>query len=158
MKKEFITKDSWNRESFSTGSLRDTQEWKPRYDLISIHLIENTILNKNYWKRLWKVIRNDREVDYKLFAFNFDWSLAEAIIVAIEQQKINYQLDKKTLRAYDKMYACAKDYIDYDVEVYPEQPNAKNITKYYEKQHKRQEKSWNTMLDLLKEYGRKMRL
>ena len=123
-----------------------------------IRLIENTILNKNYWKRLWKAIKNDREVDYKLFAFNFDWSLAEAVMVAIEQCKKEYQLDKKQTKAYDKMYACAKDYIDDEVEEYPAIPNWKNITKYYEKQHKRQEKSWNTMLDLLKEYGRQMRL
>lgn len=31
---DFITKDSGERQEFSTGMVRDTQEGKPRYDLI----------------------------------------------------------------------------------------------------------------------------
>jgi len=31
---EFLTKDSGERQSFSTGMVRDTQNNKPRYDLI----------------------------------------------------------------------------------------------------------------------------
>lgn len=34
MAKEFETKDSGNRQDFSGGAVRDTQEGKPRYDLI----------------------------------------------------------------------------------------------------------------------------
>jgi len=34
MNKPFITKDSGKRQEFSTGMHRDTQEGKPRYDLI----------------------------------------------------------------------------------------------------------------------------
>src|ERR1044071_2233252 len=30
----FVTKDSGERESFDTGAVRDTQDGKPRYDLI----------------------------------------------------------------------------------------------------------------------------
>lgn len=37
MSDKFITKDSGQRQEFQTGSLRDTNEGKPRYDLISIH-------------------------------------------------------------------------------------------------------------------------
>ena len=33
-KKEFITKDSGKRQSFSTGMVRDVQDGKPRFDLI----------------------------------------------------------------------------------------------------------------------------
>lgn len=33
-KKEFETKDSGTRQNFETGMVRDTQEGKPRYDLI----------------------------------------------------------------------------------------------------------------------------
>jgi len=34
MATSFVTKDSGQRESFDTGAKRDTQEGKPRYDLI----------------------------------------------------------------------------------------------------------------------------
>lgn len=33
-KKKFVTKDSGKRQNFSTGMVRDTQDGKPRYDLI----------------------------------------------------------------------------------------------------------------------------
>jgi hypothetical protein len=32
---EYITKDSGERQSFETGMVRDTQDGKPRIDLIS---------------------------------------------------------------------------------------------------------------------------
>jgi len=34
--KKFITKDSGERQSFESGMVRDTQEGKPRYDLIPV--------------------------------------------------------------------------------------------------------------------------
>lgn len=34
MAKEYVTKDSGEREDFTSGARRDTQEGKPRYDLI----------------------------------------------------------------------------------------------------------------------------
>lgn len=56
---QFITKDSGNRESFSTGSLRDTNEGKPRYDLISIHGLKRVSHlmargAKKYGERNWE--------------------------------------------------------------------------------------------------------
>lgn len=36
----FITKDSGARQSFETGMVRDTQEGKPRYDLIPVEALE----------------------------------------------------------------------------------------------------------------------
>ena len=58
----FKTKDSWAREWFNTGSVRDTQEWKPRYDLISIPALKRIALLMErgavkYWERnrqLWQ--------------------------------------------------------------------------------------------------------
>ncbi len=35
-KKTFVTKDSGKRQNFETGMVRDTQEGKPRYDLIPV--------------------------------------------------------------------------------------------------------------------------
>jgi hypothetical protein len=39
-KKQFQTKDSGKRETFSTGSRRDTQEGKLRYDLIPVESLK----------------------------------------------------------------------------------------------------------------------
>lgn len=36
MSEEFVTLDSGKREEFNTGSRRDTQDGKPRYDLIPV--------------------------------------------------------------------------------------------------------------------------
>lgn len=36
MEKDYKTKDSWNRQQFSTWSQRDVNTGKPRYDLISV--------------------------------------------------------------------------------------------------------------------------
>lgn len=35
----FVTKDSGKREEFTTGSRRDTQQGKPRYDLIPVQAL-----------------------------------------------------------------------------------------------------------------------
>jgi len=35
-KKQFITKDSGKRQEFESGMVRDTQDGKPRYDLIPV--------------------------------------------------------------------------------------------------------------------------
>ena len=39
MSDEFVTKDSGKRQQFETGAQRDTQEGKPRYDLIPTHAL-----------------------------------------------------------------------------------------------------------------------
>lgn len=38
--KAFVTKDSGAREAFATGSVRDTQEGKPRYGLIPVEALK----------------------------------------------------------------------------------------------------------------------
>lgn len=45
----FSTKDSWNRQDFWTWSVRDTNEWKPRYDLISIPALKRLALLMQRW-------------------------------------------------------------------------------------------------------------
>lgn len=37
---KFITKDSGKRQSFETGMVRDTQDGKPRYDLIPVQSLK----------------------------------------------------------------------------------------------------------------------
>ena len=39
----FITKDSGKREAFETGSVRDTQEGKPRWDLVPWETFERVV-------------------------------------------------------------------------------------------------------------------
>lgn len=55
----FSTKDSWNRQDFGTWSVRDTNEWKPRYDLISVHSLKRIAMlmsrwAEKYWERNWE--------------------------------------------------------------------------------------------------------
>lgn len=40
----YITKDSGQREDFATGARRDTQEGKPRYDLIPVEALKRLAL------------------------------------------------------------------------------------------------------------------
>lgn len=40
MVKEFVTKDSGKRQVFSTGMRRDTQDDKPRFDLVDMVMLE----------------------------------------------------------------------------------------------------------------------
>lgn len=56
----FVTKDSWKREEFWTGSLRDTNDWKPRFDLISPFALERIAdlmarWAEKYWERNWEL-------------------------------------------------------------------------------------------------------
>lgn len=51
----FSTKDSWNRQDFWTWSVRDTNEWKPRYDLISVPALKRLALLMQRWaKKYWE--------------------------------------------------------------------------------------------------------
>lgn len=52
-------KDSGARQSFDTGAVRDTQDGKPRYDLISIHALRRRAVHmangaKKYGDRNWE--------------------------------------------------------------------------------------------------------
>lgn len=59
-KKQFVTKDSGKRQEFETGMVRDTQEGKPRYDLIPQEPLERLAMlymrgavkyDDNNWKK-----------------------------------------------------------------------------------------------------------
>jgi len=55
----FVTKDSWEREQFSTWAKRDTSKGKPRYDLISPHALKRVAelmqrWAEKYWDRNWE--------------------------------------------------------------------------------------------------------
>lgn len=58
----FTTKDSWEREEFDTWSKRDTNKWKPRFDLISPFALKRIAdlmarWAEKYWERnreLWQ--------------------------------------------------------------------------------------------------------
>ena len=41
---QFVTKDSGKRQEFDTGARRDTQEGKPRFDLIPVTALERVAL------------------------------------------------------------------------------------------------------------------
>jgi len=52
---EFTVKDSWEREEFETGARRDTNEWKPRYDLISPFALKRLAEHMAKWaEKYWE--------------------------------------------------------------------------------------------------------
>lgn len=60
MDNKFITKDSWQREEFSTWSKRDVSTWKPRYDLISHYALKRIAMllwrgAEKYGERNWEL-------------------------------------------------------------------------------------------------------
>ncbi len=64
---EFITKDSGKREEFSTGMKRDTQDDKPRYDLIDIPFLKRWAElmargAKKYGENNWRKAATDEEL------------------------------------------------------------------------------------------------
>lgn len=63
---EFITKDSGKREEFSTGMVRDTQDDKPRYDLLDRPFLRRWALlmargAKKYGENNWKKAATEPE-------------------------------------------------------------------------------------------------
>lgn len=62
----YKVKDSWQREAFDTWAVRDTDEWKPRFDLISPYALNRLAHHMRKWaekygERNWeKGIPTDR--------------------------------------------------------------------------------------------------
>lgn len=53
-------KDSWERIDYPTGARRDTNKWKPRYDLISPFFLRRLAIQmmkgcEKYWERNWEL-------------------------------------------------------------------------------------------------------
>lgn len=65
---KFITKDSGKREEFSTGMQRDTQDDKPRYDLIDLAFLKRWAElmargAKKYGENNWKKAATEEELN-----------------------------------------------------------------------------------------------
>ena len=64
----FETKDSGKRDEFPTGMVRDTQDDKPRYDLVDWPMIERWALlmsrgAKKYGEHNWKQAATNKELE-----------------------------------------------------------------------------------------------
>lgn len=77
---DFVVKDSGVRQEYSTGMRRDTQEGKPRYDLVVPEKMENDMLTRwavhmtkgavKYGDRNWELACTQEEADrFKSSAF-----------------------------------------------------------------------------------------
>lgn len=80
MKKEFITKDSGQRQEYATGMRRDLQDGKPRYDLVIPLKMKTNMLRRwadlmergmvKYGARNWELAKTEEElVRFKASAF-----------------------------------------------------------------------------------------
>ena len=66
--KEFVTKDSGQRQEFSTGMQRDVQEGKPRYDLLDLPMLRRwaELMTRGaikYGENNWKLASTTEELD-----------------------------------------------------------------------------------------------
>src|SRR6267154_681326 len=64
----FVTKDSGKRQEFSTGMQRDTQENKPRYDLLDLPMLKRWAElmargAKKYGEENWRKARTQEELN-----------------------------------------------------------------------------------------------
>lgn len=64
----FVTKDSGERQEYSTGMVRDTQTAKPRYDLVDWPMIKRWAAlmergAKKYGEHNWKKAETSEEAD-----------------------------------------------------------------------------------------------
>ena len=81
MSQEFITKDSGERQEFSTGMKRDVQTDKPRYDLLDMPMLKRWAElmargAKKYGENNWKKAATQEELDrFKASALRhmFQW-------------------------------------------------------------------------------------
>ncbi len=65
---DYITKDSGKREEFKSGMVRDTQDDKPRYDLVDWPMVERWAAlmargAKKYGEHNWKKAAGQAELD-----------------------------------------------------------------------------------------------
>jgi len=61
----YITKDSWERQSFETGMVRDTQDNKPRIDLISPFFLERLWMLLARWASKYDERNREKGCDYQ---------------------------------------------------------------------------------------------
>lgn len=116
----YDTKDSGDRIEFPSGSQRDTQEWKPRYDLISIpaltrisHLLARWAVK--YWERNWeKGQPTDRFLSSMMrHMFQYaEWKTDEDHLAAVcfNAMAIMHMQDSNTNWEFDKFLKNPADY------------------------------------------------
>lgn len=73
MPNNFVVKDSWYRQEYPSWMVRDTQDWKPRYDLIERSMLKRFAIHlgkwaMKYWEHNWKKANSMEEVE------RFYWS------------------------------------------------------------------------------------
>lgn len=99
---EFITKDSWVRKEFSNWFVRDTDEWKLRFDLIPIEALERLAGTYTRWaKKYWDNNRTLAEWEEAISRFK-----QSAFRHFISRMKWNYE--------EDHWYACIFNIIAYE--------------------------------------------
>jgi len=67
MPNNFVVKDSWHRQEFESWMKRDTQEWKPRYDLIERGMLKRLAIHLAKWAEKygdnnWKLANSPEEL------------------------------------------------------------------------------------------------
>ena len=88
---KFITKDSWERQEFDTWSKRDTNKWKPRYDLISPYALKPIAELMARWAEkygcrnweLWQPIERFEESWLRHFYQYLQWDKTEDHLSAV---------------------------------------------------------------------------
>lgn len=68
LENKFTIKDSGKRENFQSGMRRDTDEGKPRYDLIPINILKRWAIHMakgahKYGQRNWEMANSEEELD-----------------------------------------------------------------------------------------------
>jgi hypothetical protein len=119
---EFTTKDSWERQQFEWWSQRDTNEWKPRYDLISVkaltriwHLMARWAkkYNERNWEKWQPTNRFLESAMRHLFQYA-DWDISEDHLSAVcfnvmaimhfQENNKNWEYDNLLLNKADEPY------------------------------------------------------
>jgi len=82
--KEFEIKDSGQRQTFDTGAVRDTQEGKPRYDLIPPTALRRVAMHyangaKKYTERNWEQGMDFSRFYASMFRHMMDFAMGENV-------------------------------------------------------------------------------
>ncbi len=79
---EYTTKDSGNREQMSTGSQRDTQDDKPRFDLIGVEGLERVAKlmargAKKYGENNWRLGQPSTRYFASMMRHAYQWAMGD---------------------------------------------------------------------------------
>lgn len=99
---DFITKDSWVRKERDSGFRRDTDEGKPRYDLIPLDCLKALAelyarWAVKYWDNNWQLASEDdaikrfKQSAFRHFIQRMNWEIDEDHWMAIVFNVFAYQ-------------------------------------------------------------------